>query len=182
MNKTNILKWMVGLLVLCNIGLIVTLWLKPGATGPERHETPRDYVIRNLDFTEGQVDAYDVLIHAHRQAMNDLREEAMQYRRMLFSSLAKPGAHVNADSISQLIAGTQKRIEIVTYEHFADVRKICSEQQKPVFDQIINNVIKKMNGGMRPPPPDELHGRPDGLDDGPRPEGHRPPRGGDERP
>jgi hypothetical protein len=178
MNKgTKILVWTVALLVLCNIGLILAIWLKPGAGDKGKHETPRDYVIRNLDMADEQVDKYDVLIHAHRQAMHGLRDEAMQYRRILFSGIGNKNNPVNADSIAQLIAEAQKRIEIVTYEHFAQVREICTDAQKPVFDNIINDVIKKMNGGMRPPLPDrERHG------DGPPPHGRPGPTPPDDRP
>jgi protein CpxP len=149
------------LLVLCNVGLILTIWLKPSAKhdGP-RHGGPRNFVISSLKLNDDQVKQYDELISEHQAAMRMLREEAMQYRQQLFTHLKEGGSVVNKDSLGQLVANTQKQIEIVTYDHFARVRTLCNDQQKKEFDNIIADVIKKMNGGMRPPPPDDRQGPP----------------------
>ena len=59
----------------------------------------------------------------------------------------------------------------ITYNHFAEVRALFTETQKTEFDNIISDVIKKMNG--RPPhPPHEGHGPP------PPPNGPPPPPDG----
>jgi protein CpxP len=166
MNSNRALRiWQITaiLLVLCNVGLILVLWFKPAAKhdGP-RHGGPRDFVIGKLKLNDDQIRQYDELIGEHQAAMRTLRDEAMQYRQQLFSHLRDGGSAVNKDSLGQLVANTQKQIEIVTYDHFAEVRKICNNDQKKEFDHIIADVIKKMNGGMRPPPPDDRHGPPEG--------------------
>ncbi len=169
----RILQWTIGLLVLCNIGLILTIWLKPGKDIAQYRETPRDYVIRNLNFSDGQIQKYEVLIKAHRTAMRSLNDEANEYRTSLFANL-KNGqkADNNTDSLTTLIINTQKEIELVTYNHFAEVRALCTDAQKTEFDNIIGDVIKKMNG--RPPhPPHEGHGPPPPHDGPPPPPGGR---------
>ena len=167
----GIWKWTVILLLLCNIGLILTIWLKPAAQmGPGR-ESPRDFVIRNLKFSDDQVKRYDLLIKDHRQAMDRLGHEAMEYRQQLFANLKNENAAVNPDSLAQLAAKNQKEIELVTYGHFKEVRKICTDAQKPEFDRIIGDVIRKMNGpGHGGPPPHDHQGPPpDGDHGGPPP-------------
>ena len=159
----GIWKWSVLLLVFCNIGLILTIWLKPNLGGNPRPETPRDYVIRNLTFTDDQVKKYDALIQVHRQAMDQLRKEGKEYRQLFFSNLGNESKGINTDSVAQLIANNQKQIEMATYMHFRQVRALCNDAQKTEFDKIITDVMKKMNGGMRGGPP-------------PRPgDGQRPP-------
>jgi protein CpxP len=161
----------VGLLVLCNTALLLTIWLKPHSDGAGRGpgETPRDFVVRALKFTEEQTRQYDILVSEHQQAMRRLRQEAMGYRQLLFTNLKNQNAdHTHfADSLAGMIANNQKEIEMVTYNHFAQVRALCTGPQKPEFDQVIGDVIKKMNGG----PPH----RPDGMQ--PPPDGHMPPPG-----
>ena len=165
-NKATIWKWAVGLLVLCNLALIATIWIKPGQAPGPPHETPRDFVIRNVKFTDEQIKSYDALITLHRRAMDSLRKEAMVCRQLLFSNLKNEGkSAVNTDSLAAIIANTQKEIELVTYRHFAQVRTICTGQQVADFDKIIGDVIRKMNGRPGPPPG---HG-------GPPPEGGPPP-------
>ena len=91
-NKSaRIWQWAVLLLVLCNIGLIVTIWLRPLQQGPPGRETPRDYVIRNLKFNAQQVQKYDVLVAAHQDAMKHLRADAGTYRDLLITNLKYPG-------------------------------------------------------------------------------------------
>lgn len=181
-NRGAIWKWATGLLVLCNVALLATIWLKPSAPqeGGPRHETPRDYVIRNLRFTDEQIKNYDALITLHRRAMDSLGKDAMDSRRQLFRNLKiENGGILSPDSLAVTIAGIQKEIELVTYRHFAQVRTICRGEQLAQFDMIIGEVIKKMNGHGGPPP---RGGRPGGLHDGPPPppddhEGPPPPDG-----
>jgi periplasmic protein CpxP/Spy len=172
MNETKgirLLRWAVLLLVLCNIGLLATVWIKPhfeAGPGPMHGETPRDFVVLNLKFNEEQTKQYDIMVKEHQQAMKQLRHEAMDYRQQLFSNLANEGkAGNNPDSLARLIANNQQQIEMVTYRHFALVRALCTEGQKQIFDKIIGDVIIKMNGNMHPP----------GDRRGPPPEGHGPP-------
>ena len=163
------LRWAILLLVLCNIGLLITLWLKPRnetSFAYPRGETPRDFVVRELKFTTEQTKQYDALVHDHQQAMQRLRHGAMDYRQQLFNNLATDQKDNNKpDSLARVIANIQLEIEMVTYRHFAQVRALCTEDQKQQFDKIIADVIRKMNGGMHPP----------GERPGPPPDGHRPP-------
>ncbi|MCW3121618.1 MAG: hypothetical protein JWQ38_1110 [Flavipsychrobacter sp.] len=175
--STRIWQWAAILLLLCNIGLILTIWLKPGRQDHGRRETPRDFVIRNLQFTDKQVADYDLLIKDHRAAMNRLHKDNMGYRQTLFATLSGKTT-TNADSLGQLIAKNQQDIELVTYKHFMQVRTLCTDEQKAKFDEIIGEVIKKMNGHGGPPPPPDGHGPPpDGQ--GPPPDGEGPPEGRD---
>jgi len=172
MNETkgiSILRLAVVLLVLCNIGLLITIWVKPHfelGRGAMQGETPRDFVVRNLKFDEQQTKQYDAMVKDHQEAMKQLRHEAMDYREQLFSTLANEGRPGNnPDSLARLIASNQQQIEMVTYRHFAQVRALCTEDQKQEFNKIIGDVIKKMNGNMHPPggrrePPADGHGPP----------------------
>ena len=167
--STRIWQWAVLLLVLCNIGLIVTIWLKPSTQWLPARETPRDFVIRNLKFDAQQVQKYDVLVTAHHEAMKRLGADAVSYRNALFTNLKYAGnGGLNTDSLAQLIANNQKQVELVTYNHFAAVRALCTEPQKAIFDNIITDVIKKMNGGPHKGPP---------PGDGPPPGEGPPPNG-----
>ena len=151
--------------MLCNIGLIVTLFLKPSMHKGARGETPRDFVIRNLKFSDEQVKQYDLLIKDHQGAMRRLREEAKEYRQALFANLKNDeNTGINTDSLAQLIANNQKQIEVVTYLHFRQVKALCTGAQKKEFDDIIDDVTKMMGGhghGGPPPPPGGQGPQPD---------------------
>lgn len=158
----KILQWSVVLLAICNIVLLLTIWLKPSQADQSRPETPRDFVIRSLSFTDEQTAKYDVMVREHQQSMRELRDKANEYRTALFAHLKNEQQFPRTiDSLTELVTGVQKQIETVTYNHFAQVRAICTDAQKPGFDNIIGDVIRKMNGrphhpphdGQGPPPP-----------------------------
>jgi hypothetical protein len=170
-------KWSAILLVLCNIGLIITLWFKPQHDNRPQPGGPRNFVIRELKFTDDQVKKYDELIKVHRSYMDPLNRDAMEYRRLLFNNLQREPNGLNADSLIQLIANNQKQIETVTYAHFKQVRAMCTDAQKTEFDRIITDVMKQMNGGHAPhhpgdrpgPPPERREGDDHHPDDGQEP-------------
>jgi len=169
-NALRIWQWSVILLVLCNIGLILTIWLKPHR-GSHPGQAARDFVITSLKFSDDQVKSYDLLIKDHRHAMDDLQKQGMAFRQQLFSGLKGGNSNnASADSLAQLIANNQKQIELVTYHHFEAVRKLCTDTQKTQFDNIIEEVTRKMNGpGHGGPPPDRRG------NDGPPPTGAQGP-------
>jgi periplasmic protein CpxP/Spy len=171
----RILQWTVGLLVLCNFALILTIWLKPHHDGPPPHGGgPRDYVISTLKFTDDQVKKYDELINEHQQSMQQLRKSASEYRQALFTGVKNGNG---PDSLAQLIGNNQKEIEIVTYKHFVQVRALCTDAQKTEFDNIIGDVTRSMNGGPGGghPPHGDRQGPPPGEDGPPPPPQHDPP-------
>ncbi len=170
MNDTKgyrIWQWAVLLLVLCNIGLILTLWLKPQPGGPPKGGGPKERVISSLKFTDDQVKKYELLIEDHQRSMRKLKEQGAALRRVLFSGLNNSASPVKlADSLVSEIGNNQREIEIVTYNHFSQVRALCTDQQKQQFDKIIVDITRNMNGGPdghRPPPGE---GRPDGPPNG----------------
>lgn len=183
----RILQWTILLLVLCNIGLIVTIWFRPHPGSPPHGGSTRDYVIDKLKFSPDQVQKYDVLVKAHQQSMRKLRHDADEYRSQLFAGL-KTANSSSADSFSRLVGATQQQIEKATFDHFAQVRTLCTDTQKQEFDNIIADVLKRMGGHHGPPPGDgPPHGPGDGPppgDDGPPPgdDGPPPPPGGPQNP
>jgi hypothetical protein len=71
--RLKIWKWAAIFLLLCNIGLIVMIWVGSRMQKGGPSETPRDFVIRSLQFSDYQIKQYDALIKDHRKAMNQLR-------------------------------------------------------------------------------------------------------------
>ena len=171
-NRTfYILLVTVVLLVICNIGLMFTIWHNPNRDcpplpPPPGGHGPRNFVIEHLNLNNDQISKYDQLIKEHQQSMSDLRQSAAGLRGMLFSNVERTDTHFT-DSVATLIAGKQKEIEMVTYTHFGKLRALCTDSQKKDLDNILSDVIKKMNGG---------HNRPPGDRPGPPPGGeHEPP-------
>ena len=167
----GIWKWTVAILFLLNIALLATIWFKPsGEKVREMHEgeRPNEFIQRNLHFSREQLKVFDILRERHHDSVVILQREGEQLRRQYFENLQHPES---ADStrlqvLSSAIGRNQQEIEIVTYRHFRQVRALCDDKQKLVFDNIITEVLKRMSGHHGPPPRDDAG---DGRRQGPPP-------------
>ncbi len=175
-------KLAVIVLVLCNIGLLATIWFRPHPPQDMRHgEQTRNYVISTLKFSDEQGKQYDALIVLHKEAMKNQKRACASCRTLFFSGIANPRQNpAVADSLASAVADCQKKIELVTYNHFSDVRKICTDAQKAEFDKIILDVVRKMIGNPGAPPPHGPGepggpGSPDDRRNGPPPPPPGPP-------
>lgn len=153
-------KWVVLLLAVLNICLLVSIWLKQGSSpSDEMHRPPNgekaaDFLIEQLKFTQQQLADFEKLKEEHHKAIDSLREISKEVHHSFFDNLKneKPDtAKVNELAIA--IANTQTQIEKVTFNHFKKVRNLCDEKQKAKFDEIIQEVLKRMARPGGPPPP-----------------------------
>jgi hypothetical protein len=101
-----------------------------------------------LNFDENQKQAYEVLIHEHRQQIDSLHQAIQEAKRDLYSK----GLSQNDSIITQKqnqIANLIAKQEKINFEHFRKVRdKICNPQQKQMLDDMIGEVLEQVS---RPP-------------------------------
>ncbi len=195
--------WLVVLLVICNLALIATIWLKPVGNGngfpPPRHGGPGANFNKQLSFTTEQNEKFNQMRQAQQEKIDSLKKAARGIREQFFAVL-KTGENNTAqlDSISTVLGNYHKTIELQTYTHFAEVRAMLTDKQKVIFDSIIVDVLHNLpeqprykgdglrrqgpghpgDGNGPPPPRDERFndGPPPRRGDGPPP----PPPDGDE--
>lgn len=149
----TILKYCVGILAILNIVLMVNMWRQPHGKPmhPPMHMQggPKDRIIAELKFTSDQVDLFEDLVDKHRASMRDLQEKGREVRSQYFDLLKQEQPDQKlTEELSAAIATNQKEIEQVTFNHFKDVRKLCSPEQKNKFDEIIGDILKHM---VKPP-------------------------------
>ena len=79
------------------------------------------------------MDQYRELIHQHRVVAGPLEQKIF--------SLKKEMLNYNSDSskleIARQIGTNQVALEMSLYEHFKQVRAICTDNQKKKFDEVI---------------------------------------------
>lgn len=171
-NSVKLWRGLVILLTLLNISLLISFWLKPNhgrldkvhemhkmPSGKNDHNGPGEMLIRELQFNPDQVDEFIKLRDEHRKSIRELQVKGHQLRDQFFDQLKMENVNSkNVNQIADSIAANQRSIEITTFHHFQKVRTICSEEQKKIFDDIINEVTKQMGQtpmkpGDGPPPP-----------------------------
>jgi protein CpxP len=162
----TLLKWSVVVLVVLNIVLMASMWIRPGG---HRHGPPPPHpgpggpkmmIIEELKFTKEQTSKFETLVDEHRKAMRELEEKSRELREEYFSLLASDSPdQKKKEELETTIANNQKAIDVVTFDHFKQVRELCTPEQKKRFDEIIGDIIKHMRGPHGPPPPPP-HGPP----------------------
>jgi protein CpxP len=156
----SILKWSVIALTVLNIVLMVNMWMGarrhhgPSGPPPPGHGGPRDMIIRELGFNDTQGKKFEELINQHRSGMRDLEKKGREIRENYFKLMASDSLdHKAKEGFEIAIAENQKNIEAITFDHFRQVRVLCTDEQKKKFDKMIGEIMMQMRGPHGPPPP-----------------------------
>jgi periplasmic protein CpxP/Spy len=138
-------------LLLLNLILIAFLLLKPLA---DHHRMQREeggpghFLIQKLKFNAAQETAFDKLRKAHHDSIEILQAEGKKLRKSFFDGLITNANDSTTLLMADKIAANQKQIEMLTYHHFVEVKKLCTPEQIGVFNDIIQEVIQNL---QRPP-------------------------------
>ncbi|WP_109698932.1 periplasmic heavy metal sensor [Chitinophaga deserti] len=157
--KHKVLSVLVILLLLTNLFLVFFIvWKKPEE--PFKGRPPRGEVMQLLEkevgFSKEQLESYRQLKEQHWERMKpsfgEMRTAKDNFYKLLKES-SVPDSVVN--SAADSIAFRQKQIDIQTFRHFQQVRALCTAEQQPRFDSVVQMVLKKMNGPWRKGTPRE---------------------------
>ena len=187
MKKNTIWTIIVIVLVCINSIVLVLVWLngKPGSFDGKR-TPPQEFLIKQLQMTQPQIEKFEILRRAHHQTVEDLNEKIKQLKDSLFKNLSNIRVKQKTiDSLTNKIGENYALINKTTYNHFRDLRAILLPEQQEKLDAIMNQVLQMLNrtgtpngqgnGAMPPPPPD--NGQPNNGGEQPdnRPQGPPPP-------
>jgi periplasmic protein CpxP/Spy len=161
MSKLKLLSIAVVGLLLINLGTVGFLLLRKPPMPPNRMPQaeqkggPKEIIIEKLHFDKEQVIAYEALIVEHRELVKGLKDSISNTKNNLYQSL-KTETFVGKDSLINILSVLQKRIELVHYEHFAQVKKLCKPEQMGNFNNLTNELavyFTTEKKGTPPPPP-----------------------------
>lgn len=172
-NKTSGLwKWLVGLLVVCNMALIVIIWFKPQSKDHDerrggRHERGGKRIMGfdgELSLTKEQQAKFDAIVAEQHAHIDSLKRLARDVRTTFFNNLNVPTPDaVEVSRLSNELGNYHRLIELQTFNSFRDIRSILTDEQKKKFDEITKDVLSRL--------PEQPRFRGDGG--GPEGRGHR---------
>ncbi len=106
----------------------------------------KNFIARQLNFNDSQLQQYQVLKSSHREVMNGYDDEIRILKDKFYSNLSDENIKTSViDSIATLISEKEKLKDIAVFNHFSEVRKICDEDQKEQFGTIIKDALHKNN-------------------------------------
>jgi hypothetical protein len=148
-SRNKVLLFLVGILLLTNIILLVFFVGKKDEGKPQRgprdHSSMvRDFLKDSVAFDDQQLARYDTLRQRNRENMkplfDDLGNAKLNYYRYVSQS--------NADSASQAaatqIGEKQKALDMAFFNHFRQVRDLCTAAQLPRYDSLVQHIIQRM--------------------------------------
>jgi periplasmic protein CpxP/Spy len=150
METTRFYKWLIVVLVLINVVILSFFTLKGRheGHGPRGGGEVGEFISEELHFSDSQKKQFEDMKHQHHEAMMSLQEKNKELHDEFFEHLATPqDSSVNA--LSDSIASLQKQMDMVTFNHFKDVRALCTPEQQTRFDQIIDEALHRLHGPPR---------------------------------
>ena len=165
-SKNKILVWAVVVLIIVNVAVLTTIWLLHNRQRPERG-TPADYLVKELSLNNDQQNKLHELAKEHHRQSQEIRGQIKDARHELFKLLQQPNV---SDSIKKAaadnVAKDLEQLDLLTFNHFQQVRSICNPDQQKKFDEIIEDVLEMIasgppagprgNGDHMPPPGDHM--------------------------
>jgi periplasmic protein CpxP/Spy len=151
MNKTKFLYIVLGLLVISNLILAYFIF---DIRGHQFHpEKPRNIIIERLQFNTQQIKKYDEYIHEHRQSMHEIKSDMREFKSDLYSQLNSNQNDSTINNIMLEISKRQQELERSHYNHFLEIKSICTKEQLPLFEDLSKDLTEIFQFDKRPPPP-----------------------------
>lgn len=142
--KKKLLYTFLILITLSNFVLLFMIFNK----GPKNEHPPRkNFITKELKFSEDQEERFAFLDQIHRREMRQLDNDLDMLRKELFNSFHI--SNFSPDSISNKIGHLESLKQQELFAFFSQVRKLCSEEQALKFDKIIQKALRKR--GPKPP-------------------------------
>lgn len=133
----------IGLLI-SNLLLIGFMFPKRGHKPPAKGmklDGPRSIIIEKLKFDDVQVASYDELIEVHQTNIKEQDEQIFAIKNGMYKTLNESDAKL-VDSLSVEIASAQKAIEVLHYNHFLDIKKLCKPEQLKDYEMLTKDIAK----------------------------------------
>lgn len=161
MTKLRLLIIAVVGLLLINFAVVSWFFFEPAQ--PTQHadrkpmgqDGPKRLIIERLHFSTEQVAAYEALIKDHRSSVRATEDSIRIAKNSLYQTLNGNDV-AKKDSLIAQINHLQKQMELIHYNHFADIRSICKPDQLNAFNQLTHDLARFFSPGKKgsPPPKD----------------------------
>jgi periplasmic protein CpxP/Spy len=174
------------LLLTANIATLGYLWMHKNNAGGNMQPPPPagqvfEFVTKELQLDSTQQLSYKKLREEHQAGQRPLQDSIRKAKDEFFELLKQSTPDEAAvQQQSSKVAATEQQLDLFTFKHFQKLRAICTTTQQQKFDDIIQDVLRRMAPAKRPqgPPPPGIRGGmppPPGEGPGPGGEGIPPP-------
>jgi len=151
-NKVYVL--LIGILLLSNLALVAFFVVNK----PEKKEVKRDRpggymkeALKNeVGFDDQQMAKFDEMAAKHKQQMRPLFEDISKTKESFYKLLSQsdtPDSTLNTSA--REIGEKQRLLDLKIFTHFQNIRELCTPEQRPKFDTLVQRVVHRMIFPMR---------------------------------
>lgn len=110
----------------------------------KHNQNPGHYMANRVGFNEAQLKEYRTLLENHRTNKNELQRSIDSKRKELYDLLKVEGNHTKqVDSLAHEIGILSSQTEKASYQHFANIRAICTPEQLIKLDNMLNEAMHR---------------------------------------
>lgn len=100
-------------------------------------------VMKTLHFDEEQSAVYDEMTKRHHEAMVQVEEQRSQLLAAYFNSLLND-VEVDTTTFYAELESLEKQRISITYNHFEEIKSLCSEDQLDDYKKIVSKAVKRL--------------------------------------
>ena len=148
--RNKVLIFIIAILLLTNMAILVYfLWLKQPEVVDRENEHKREglsqMLKKEVGFNDQQVAAYRQLKDQQWKTMKNKFDDLRRAKDSLFYLLSVPGvADSSVQKAADLIAARQKQLDLQAFNHFKELRTVCTPEQLPKYDTLIQRMFHRM--------------------------------------
>jgi len=158
------------LLLTANIVTLALLWTNKKSERNSDRPQPQqggqvfEFITHELGLDPAKQQAYKTLREEHQAGVKPLQDSIRNAKDRFFYLLQQENVpETTIQEYSKKIGELEQQRDVFTFKHFQKLRAICNKEQQIKFDDIIQDVLRRMAGPKKPPGPP-----PPGRDNGDR--------------
>lgn len=152
MKRNRLLLIIIGILVLTNVYLLWYVNNEPKKEEPKptRTERMKSYAQKEMGFTEEQANEYVKLRLMRDSILQPLNAELRAAKMAIIDLKNTDNPSDSAvNAVMANIGEKQQAVEMAFLAHFQRLNALCTPEQRPRFDSLLQRAIRRNTGGER---------------------------------
>ena len=150
--KSRALVAIIIFLLLSNIAILAFfLFYSDGRKsyrGKEDRNAVSVFLQKEIGFNKQQMDEYQKLKTAHMQSIKPLFDDIRSAKESFYDLLyINNAADSTINKAAGIIGEKQMALDVQMFNHFKNIRNLCTPEELPKFDTLFKKVVQKMTGG-----------------------------------
>ena len=141
-------KWLfflLSILLVSNIVLAVFLFISNSSKDGSQNKNDGSSVYIEIGLTSVQIDTFKARKEAYFKEMRPYWNEIKELKDSMYKKLEADSNDLSVKMLSLEIAQKTNMVDLKTYQHFVELRTLCTPEQQVRFDTLIPKLVNRRN-------------------------------------